>query len=143
MRFKVRTGLHIGDGRDYKKGDTVVETFEVGERVYKKGDKIEEDRVRAPSKWYYAGKGKASIVTTDIDLVKKHGTEKFERLPERPVDDGEVEVEEGLEFERMTVHQLREYAEAEEIDLKHAGRKDDLIKIIRAHETAKAQEAKE
>lgn len=50
------------------------------------------------------------------------------------------QAEELPDLDHMTVEQLREYAEDEEIDLKGLHRKDEMVKAVRTH-SAKAKES--
>lgn len=141
MRFRVKAGVHIQGGHTYRKGEKVREAFEgVDEfgqpHAFKAGDEVTAAIVRQPSKWYRADgiPGAAAggdVVESSVDLVAKHG-EKFERLGERARDDEHVMRATTPDLDRMNVTQLHEYAAAEEIDLKHAGKKEDIIARIRA-----------
>lgn len=64
-----------------------------------------------------------NVVETDVDLVARHGAEKFRHVydspqPVDPLDD-------------MTVPQLLEYAEEHEVDLGTARKKAELLAAIR------------
>lgn len=67
------------------------------------------------------GKDIPDVVETNKDLIKLFGRYKFIRM-HAPVEDG---------FKNMTVKELVEYAEGEEIELGGATKKDDILSRIR------------
>lgn len=93
------------------------------------------------------------IVESTADLEKLHGRQKFQKLGEETLDRSETlednmgrDVPEGKEgektevtrptiqdLERSSAEQLRKGAEANNIDLKGATTKAEMIKVIRAH----------
>lgn len=74
---------------------------------------------------------RGAIVESHIDLVKRMGGEKFEKLDGSIVLDKPevVEVDDGLEA--MTVPELRKWAAEEEIDLTGLNRKEEILTKIR------------
>ena len=86
--------------------------------------KDEEGVITKPG--YNAKKG--SIVETDVDLAKRFPSDppKFMRI------DVVQEEENGFEEElrALTVDELKEKAEAEEVDLSGCHRKDDIIQAF-------------
>jgi len=78
------------------------------------------------------------IIKSEIDLTERFGPDKFQRLredePDQPHYAAELQEEETEEVDELTtwkVSELREYAEANEIDLEGATRKDEIIAAIR------------
>lgn len=68
------------------------------------------------------GKDRPDIINTDKDLEKLFGRDKFQRIHNNPLNDG---------LDEQTITQLKELAEAEEIELGDAHKKDDIISRIR------------
>lgn len=71
-----------------------------------------------------------NVVESDVDLVKKFGADKFQRLedvPQNLLPNGEND---GLD--EMTVAKLRQFASDQQIDLGNATKKDEIISILRA-----------
>jgi len=83
---------------------------------------------------YEAGSAN-DIVESPTDLEAQFGREKFKRLHEADTASGvavaEAPIPDGDGLEDMTVGQLREYAEGNEIDLGEARKKDEIIAVIR------------
>ena len=75
---------------------------------------------------------KHPIVESDTDLVKAFGKEKFQRLPDQPVEE-ETSVEETSdELASMNEKELKKLAKAHDIDITEAANKEELINLIRA-----------
>ena len=75
---------------------------------------------------------RGDLVKTEQELDKRFGPRKFQRLevPEGYVPAPETSILQD-EFTGMTVAELRQFAEDEEIDLGHAVRKETLLSVIR------------
>lgn len=84
-------------------------------------------------------KGQKFISKHD-DLVERFGRDKFEDLGPADADtvvatsQEEEPADNGIDFDQMTVAELRNYAEDNEIDLEGATRKDDIILAIKVAE---------
>ena len=82
--------------------------------------KTEQDR-----KIYRIG----DVVESDRDLVERFGKDKFQRVG----DDAVATVVNGearAELEAMSVRDLRELAEADEVELGNATRKNEIIRVL-------------
>ena len=71
------------------------------------------------------------FVDSEVDLVKRFGTNKFQEVVQqyKPISDG---------LDSMNIGQLKELAEAEEVDLPNNARKEDIIQAIRSAGTTTA-----
>lgn len=91
-------------------------------------------------KTYKAKDPKCNVVESDIDLVAKHGAERWQKIgggaeqfEEIPGDDDEPNpAEETADLEAMTVEQLRKYAHDSGVDITGLSRKADIIAAIQA-----------
>lgn len=133
-----------------------------GRHVEGRGDRYDVDRkiripiidpvTKQPGKTYMAldrngnprsGEGMGfqrgdEIVESNVDLVKKYGREKFQRLIGRDLelaiaDRGErqSERERTDDLDKMTVAQLREFATTENISVEAGLKREELIETIR------------
>ena len=87
---------------------------------------------------------KNDIIESDIELDTVFGANKFQRLHIAPTEVQQVEVPEPVEttpgigqnqndgLSEMTVAELKQFAEEEEIDLDAGLRKDEIVNVIRA-----------
>ena len=80
--------------------------------------------------------GRGDRVSSKLELDKRFGSDKFRRIVENgesvapPPVQSDV-VDEKLNLDAMTVQQLRDFAEQEEIDLEGATKKADIVAVIR------------
>lgn len=73
---------------------------------------------------------KGSIVESTIDLVKLHGRDKYELVSSNS-ETASLQEPEGDDYDHMTVAQLKEVAEQDEIDISGAKNKAEIIAILR------------
>lgn len=114
-KFRVVHGRHHEGGRTYKQGEIV-------------DSKTDLSRLNAPNAIKFE-KVAESIPVTPVSIPQ----EETETVEEAPMQELEVEEEVSVEddFETMKVAELKQLAEAEEIDLDGATRKADIIERIR------------
>lgn len=129
-RYRLKAGIHI--------------TWMPGSKPLTKQEIFEG--VKRPEKIYKPG----DVVESEIDLVARHGFEKFELMPHNYSASAPTEVREPdhqpsapqapteskpsqwsvEDLQGMTITELREVATEEAVDLRGATKKEDIIRIL-------------
>ena len=121
-KYRIRTGQHYNLDKNAKPG-----TLPTYHRARRKGDPAD-----------YRG----DLIDTDQDLLQENAPgypARFERLdgipgfaaPDLGPDLAKSNAKLERALSRMSVEQLRKYAEDEEIDLGEAGTKEEILEAIR------------
>jgi len=72
---------------------------------------------------------RGDIIETDIELDRKLGADKFQRLHEEDLQQLNAPIQDT--FSSMSVNQLKDFAASEEIDLSGATTRADILKAVR------------
>jgi hypothetical protein len=76
------------------------------------------------------------IVESEVDLVATQGADRWRKVDKNfspPASTPAAHAAENDGLEEMTVAELREYADENEIDLSGKSRKDEIVQAIREH----------
>ena len=88
------------------------------------------ERVIDESRWpEYSKKGYIKVEETKTETAELEADEEAE-LDGGDSEDSEPDSDETADFEKMTIAQLKKYAEENGIDLEGAERKADILRII-------------
>jgi hypothetical protein len=132
--FRILVGIHLGKGPEGCECPNCEQTVEIKGVPVRGTNHIY--RARSPlDPPEYDG----DLIQSDVDMEQRHnrgaGSRKFERVHE-----GQAAVAQPpapFPLDKMTIPQLIAVAEEEEIDLKGASKKDDILRILKTAQAAK------
>lgn len=99
------------------------------DKTQKDGFKRSESGTRVQKVYNADRSGAGNVVESDVDLVARFGEDKFRKL--HPGDIVPEARTSGPDFDKMTVEQLKQHAEAQEIDLGKAETKAEILAVLK------------
>jgi len=127
--FRVLIGLHFGKGPDGCECPNCEQTVDIAGKPVRGTNHVYRARTPLDPPDY-----DGDLIQSDVDMEQRHnhgaGSRKFERVHEGQGQQFQS-APEPYPLEKMNIPQLIAHAEEEEIDLKGASKKDDILRILK------------